>query len=338
MISEPHTEAAPPLATIVVVQRERFATTQFSLESLYTHTRPPFELIYIDAGSPRRTARYLAAAADRYGFRLVRTAYYMPPHSARRIGAANATTRYVVFVDNDVVFSDGWLDALVECAESTGADVVSPLICIGEPAHTTVHVAGGTATIFEKNGRRHFKEVQRFAWTPMHEVRDRLVREQTELFEFHCVLIRRSLFERIGPLDEAYLASSEHLDLCLAVRQANGSIFFEPRAVVTYLSPPPLALSDVLYYTLRWSDAWVLASEQHFHQKWNLEFNDRVVHFVVQHRRLSLRRLRRVMLALMGWRRSQRFSDWLDAALIFVAKRRYRPSLSDLSAGRAVEQ
>ena len=338
MVPESRRSTLTPLVTIVVVERERFATTERSLESLYAHTRSPFELIYMDAGSPRRVKAYLAAAAKRNGFRHWRMSHYMPPHTARKLGAAAATTPYVVFVDNDVLFSDGWLDALVDCAEDSGADIVAPLVCIGEPAHTVVHVAGGIATTYEEEGRRYFREVQRFQGNLLKDVRDRLVREPTGLFEFHCVLIRRSLFDRVGPLDTAYLSSSEHLDLCLAVRGINGAIFFEPGSIVTYLSPPPLALSDVLYYTLRWSDDWTLASEQHFHRKWELEFDDRVVRFVVEHRRHGLRKIRRAILGLVGWRRSRRFSDWLDAALASIARRRCWPRPGEATAPQADEK
>jgi len=38
-------------------------------------------------------------------------------------------------VDNDVIVSPGWLEALVACAGETGATVVSPLICQGTPLH-----------------------------------------------------------------------------------------------------------------------------------------------------------------------------------------------------------
>jgi GT2 family glycosyltransferase len=309
------------LATIVVVQRERFAPTRRSLGSLYAQTRPPFDVIYVDAGSPRRIARYLAAESERSGFRLLRFPHHLPPQTARNIGAAAARTRYIAFVDNDVIFSPGWLDALIECAETTQADVVSPLICIGEPVHTTVHVAGGVVSPVEQDGRRRLEEVMRFVNRPLAEVRGTLRREPTELVEFHCVLIRRAFLERIGPLDEAFLATSEHLDLSLTVRQNHGSIFLEPSSVVTYLAPPPLALSDIPYYTLRWSDEWAVASEQHFHRKWNFDYDDRVVRFAVQHRRLAFRRLRRAALAVVGWNRSHRFSDWLDRALIALARR-----------------
>ncbi len=312
-----------PRVTIGIVQRERFSVTRESLESLYASTSVPFELINVDAGSPRHVRRYLESQASARGMQLIQRPRYISPNSARNLVLARATTPYLVLADNDVIFAPGWLDALLACADATGADVVTPLICIGRPVHTRIHVAGGQTTILEEGGVRRFKEVQRFEGTPVASVRDRLVREPTELAEFHCVFVRRSLFDRIGPFDEALLSMSEHLDFSLTVRHAGGSILFEPRALVTYQAPPPVALTDVPYYTLRWSDAWNIASEQHFHRKWDLTYDDHVVRFGVYHRRLAFRRLRRVV-AFGGQRLARRFSNWLDAFLIDLARRHVR--------------
>lgn len=308
-------------ATIVVVQRERFALTRRSLDSLYQYTPTPLDLIYVDAGSPRHVARHLATESKRRGFQLIRYPHYLPPHKARNIGAARAGGRYVIFIDNDVMVSPGWLEGLVTCADATGADVVTPLICIGEPVHTTVHVAGGTARIVERDGKRRFEEVQRYEGRPLAKVTATLVRQPTELAEFHCLLARRAFLERIGPMDEGYLATSEHLDFSLTVRQNGGSIYFEPTAVITYLPPPPFDWSDIPYYTLRWCDEWAEASERHFHRKWDIEYDDHVVRFAGMHRRLALRRLRRAARLLLGRQFASRFSDWLDHALITWARR-----------------
>lgn len=313
----------PPRVTIGVVQRERFSLTRESLESLYASTSIPFELIYVEAGSPRHVRRYLEAQVSARGGQLIQRPHHVSPNHARNLVLARATTPYLVLADNDVIFAPGWLDALLDCAEATGADVVTPMICIGRPVHTRVHVAGGQTTIVEEAGRRRLKEVQHLESTPLASVRGQLVREPTELAEFHCVFARRSLFDRIGPFDEALLSTSEHLDFSLAVRKAGGSIFFEPEALVTYQAPPPLAFSDIPYFTLRWSDAWNLASEQHFHRKWDLSYDDHVVRFGAKHRRMGFRRLRRLV-GLSGRRRAERFSNWLDARLISLATRGVR--------------
>ena len=66
----------------------------------------------------------------------------------------------------------------------------------------------------------------------------------------------------------------EELDLCLDAREAGGEIYLEPRAVVRYVPVPALALSDLPYYLLRWSEDWNETSLRRFQAKWGLIADD----------------------------------------------------------------
>ena len=142
--------ATGPLVTVVVSPRECFSYARDSLASIFAHTQSPFSLVYVDGGSPRALKQHLEARAREAGFRLIRTEHYLSPNRARNLGLRHVTTKYVVFIDNDVIVTPRWLSALVECAEATGATIVSPLICEGEPAHTIVHCAGGECGVREE--------------------------------------------------------------------------------------------------------------------------------------------------------------------------------------------
>lgn len=260
-----------PQVTIVVVPRERFSCARRSLESVFAHTQLPYKLIYVDGNSPAPVRRYLEQQAEAKGFQLLRTEYYLYPNQARNLGLSQVDTKYVVFLDNDVIVSPNWLTTLVQSAEETDAAVVGPLMCQYEPIHEIVHFAGGESHIWvDKTGRRRLREKMYDQGKPVAEVRDRLERTQTELAEFHCVLVRRSIFDQVGQLDEAMLNTKEHLDFCMSVRQAGGKVYFEPACIVTYVPGPPLKWSDLHFYMLRWSDAWTFASLMHLQKKWNL--------------------------------------------------------------------
>ncbi|NJN87777.1 MAG: glycosyltransferase [Leptolyngbyaceae cyanobacterium SL_7_1] len=260
-----------PSVTIVVVPRERFSCTQQSLESIYDHATLPFELVYVDGNSPKNVRCYLQEQAKAKQFKLIRTDYYLYPNQARNIGLAQANTKYVVFVDNDVVVSPGWLEALVDCAEETNAAVVGPMMCQHEPIHEEIHFAGGESHVFlDINGRRRLREKMYKQGHQVTEIRPHIERHETELAEFHCVLVRTEVFDRLGCLDEKMLNTKEHLDFCMSVREAGGTVYFEPACLVTYVPGPPLEWSDLHYYMLRWSNAWTLGSLHHFRDKWDL--------------------------------------------------------------------
>lgn len=284
-----------PNVTIVVVPRERFSYTHESLESIYEHTSIPFNLVYVDGNSPAHIRRYLEQKAKEKNFQIVRTDYYLYPNQARNLGLAHVKTKYVVFVDNDVVASPGWLNALVQCAEETGASVVGPLMCQEKPLHEIVHFAGGESHIWTDNtGRRRIREKMYKQGQKVTEVRHQLQRQETELAEFHCVLVRTEIFKQIGALDEAMLNTKEHLDFCMSVKQAGGTVYFEPNCIVTYVIEPP-QLTDLHYYMLRWSDAWTLASLKRLREKWDLAEDG---YFQTKYKKLGWRRLMSIITPL----------------------------------------
>jgi GT2 family glycosyltransferase len=263
-----------PWVTIVVTPRERFSLTRAALEALYLHTEPPFHLIYVDGGSPPRVRRYLDEQAREKGFDLLRSDGYLAPNRARNLVRPRLRTKYVVFIDNDVVVSPGWLTALVRCAEETNATVVTPLICESFPLHSTIHFAGGDAhvDVVEREGRveRHLIETILRQGQRLVDVRHELQRVRTEVAEFHCLLIRTSVLDRVGDFDESLLTIRENVDFCMVVANDGGTVYFEPDSVVTYAAYQPLSLSDLPYYLLRWNDRWTLDTLRHLRDKWRL--------------------------------------------------------------------
>jgi len=277
-----------PQVTLVIVPRERFSCAQTSLESIYEHTQVPFNLVYVDGNSPPHVQQYLQAQAAEKQFQLIRTDYYLYPNQARNLGAAAVRTPYLVFVDNDVIVTPGWLKSLLSCAETTGAAVVGPLMCQHEPIHSEIHFAGGETHIWvDKTGRRRLREKMYSQGKSVSAVQPILTRTETELAEFHCVLVRRRVLEQLGGLDEMMLNTKEHLDFCMSVRELGGTVYFEPTSLVTYVPGPPLVWSDLHYYMLRWSDAWTLTSLHRLRDKWQLAED---AYFTTKYKRLGWRR------------------------------------------------
>jgi GT2 family glycosyltransferase len=308
------------LATIVVTQREVFGATRESLESIVALTRPGYKLVYVDGGSPWHTRRYLRRQLAELGFEYIRKEYYLTPNEARNVGLQRVRTKYAVFIDNDVVVAPGWLEALIECAEETSAAVVGPIYCIGTPLHQKVHVAGGECRIVDEGGKRTFQELHDYVDRPLAEALSTLQRAETGLVEFHCVLIRSDMLDRIGPFDERLYSTPEHCDLSLLVLQAGGSVYLEPRSVVTQLEPR-IGVSELRFFALRWNRAWYRASLTRFAEKWGLSDDQadwqQLLNFLefrrkMYYKSLGLQPVRSLLLALRGQAALQSFDDAVD--------------------------
>jgi GT2 family glycosyltransferase len=283
--------------TIVVSPRERFSYTRQSLESIYQNTEIPFKLIYVDGNSPPQIKLYLREQAIANNFQLIRTDHYLIPNRARNLALAQVDTKYVVFVDNDVIVSPGWLSALIRCAEETGATVVGPLMCQEEPVHEKVHFAGGEAHTFtDIKGRTRMREKMYKQGHKVAQVRAKLQRSETELCEFHCMLVQTAIFDRAGYFDEEMMNTKEHLDFCMTVRLLGETVYFEPDSLITYVPAIPLSWTDWEFYMLRWSDDWELKSLSHFRQKWGLAED---TYFTQKHKALGWRRRKTLLQPLV---------------------------------------
>jgi GT2 family glycosyltransferase len=282
-----------PQVTIVVTQRERFSFSRESLESIYEHTTVDFQLIYVDANSPQKIQSYLQRKSQEKGFKLIRTEYYLSPNQARNLAIPHVDTEYLLFIDNDVLVSPNWLEKLLQCSEEERATVVCPLTCIGKNFGEIIHLAGGEAHIVEKpkeDGtiKRKVNEKHYFVNRPVADVKEQLVRQKCEFAEFHCMLVRTQIFQQIGLLDEGFLSTREHIDFCMTVNNAGGTFYCEPASVVTYVPGLKWELPELSFFMVRWSNAWEVASLEHFAEKWNLTTRDK--YFEKRYNRMGHRR------------------------------------------------
>jgi hypothetical protein len=260
--------------TVVTVPRDHYADAVESLDSILERTDIPFRLVYVLGKAPLAVRDEVRRRCTDLGFLLLEHDGYPVPGHARNEGVARVRTPFVAFVDNDAVVAPGWLGSMLRCLEETGGDQVGPLQLIGPLEDEAVHVAGGFIEIDDTTTPRRFKAIQRHQRHYVAEVADQLRREQCDFAEFHCTLMRRSVFEKTGPLDEALLSSREVEDLGMAVREAGGTIWFEPDARVTYFPATRVGWRDAQLLSRRWGERANRQSFEHFFTKHGFDRRD----------------------------------------------------------------
>jgi len=258
-----------PLATIAFVYRERLSSTLSCLEHLLHATKGSYELICIDGGSDATISEPLRKLASDYGFTLIRSEQYLSPNESRNFALQSVRTPYVVFIDNDVVVCDNWLEPLVRCAEQTNAGIVAPLYMQSFRGAERIHMFGGTISVRDENGHPVYSEKHQMQFSRLAD-RIQLVRQTTGLVEFHAMLMDMELYRQLGPLDEKLFNMSEHADLCMAVTKAGREIYLEPDSVITYQIPERLEPVDKDFFALRWSEAWTQASLSRLAEKYSI--------------------------------------------------------------------
>jgi len=262
--------------TIVVTQRERMSAMKEALEALYANTAPPFDLVYVVGQQSGANRRWLAEQAQKRGFRTIEARRPLTPAEARNLGAAEAQTEFVLFIENDVIPMRNWLSRMLACADEAGADAVVPMTCEGRPLHTVVHHVGGEGDAPPDTdndpGSADFHEVFHEQGRDRSQVSAQFSRRRTSGCEMHCLLVRRTALEKVGPFDPE-IVSKEYLDFSWRFAQAQLSFWIEPEAVVTFLIPSesdPIRIADIPYFLLRWSPHWQKRSHDLLQQRWAL--------------------------------------------------------------------
>jgi GT2 family glycosyltransferase len=272
-------KSAPPATTVIVVPRDSFSQIPRCLDTLLADTPAPRRLVYVDGGAPPEVAEHLRRNAEEHDFALIRSEYFLSPNQARNLALPYVDTEFVVFLDNNALVAPGWLPPLEECARETGAAIVGPFTCMGEPSRALAHAAGGVSHIAEEDGVRRFVEDHPGQGEPAGVILAAASRCPTELFEFHTVLVRASALAEVGPFDEGLWSLLEHTDLGLLVRERGGTVWIEPAVPVTYLPSRRGRGTERRFFLVRWSDDWNRRSRERFAEKWDLPADDRQINY-----------------------------------------------------------
>jgi len=213
--------AGDELTSIIILCCNQLECTRLCLESVLRHARQQYELILIDNASTDDTPAYLGVVSGQWqGAReaggkgpqrviVIRNETNVGFPAGCNQGLAKARGQYLVFLNNDTVVTEGWLNGLVAWAlhEWPQVGMVGAVTNYASPPQqipvTYKDVAGVDG--FAARRRSEFaKQALRV---------DRLTG--------FCLLVRSEVLERIGGFDERYgLGFFDDDDLCVRAREA----------------------------------------------------------------------------------------------------------------------
>jgi GT2 family glycosyltransferase len=188
--------AEAPFASIVVVSHGSEALTRLCIESVLADTAaPPFELIVVDNGSHDGSRAYLQTIARRFP----RTELLLNDENrgfaaACNQGLACARGELLVLLNNDTIVAPGWLERLAAHAAEPSIGLIGAVTNrIGNEAE--VPVAYETYGDFLAEAAQRARE---------HAGR----RFELPMPAMFCLALRRDVYDRLGPLDEAFGAGT----------------------------------------------------------------------------------------------------------------------------------
>ena len=221
-----------PLVSILIPNKDHVSDLDGCLQSLLARTRwPRYEIVVIENNStdPATFEYYTKIKKEHENIRVVKwegTGGFN--YSAiNNFGRRAAKGEYLLLLNNDIQVpagSEDWLtEMLRQCARPGGADICGALLEYpdGTLQHAGIitglggyaghshkyHKAGGSGYMFRLATVQDFSAVTGA-----------------------CLLVRASLYDALGGLDEAFTVAFNDVDFCLRARDAGARIVWTPYA------------------------------------------------------------------------------------------------------------
>jgi len=203
-----------PRVSVVVVTYNNLDLTKACLHSLEAYSDySNLEVIVVDNASADDTPAFLREWAEGGSNRhIVLNADNRGFAAANNQGLALATGDYLVMLNNDTYVTPGWIATLVgHLRHSEKLGMLGPVTNnIGNEARIEIHYDSMDEMLDVAADYTHHHAGQ---LTPLRTA------------AFFCVMLRRAVYEKVGPLDEAFgIGFFEDDDYCRRVEQAGWTI------------------------------------------------------------------------------------------------------------------
>ncbi|MCW2240850.1 glycosyltransferase [Azospirillum canadense] len=217
-------EVSVPEVSVIVPVHGKLDLTVRCLHALSRHrSRHGFEVVVVDDGSDAETRDGLARIDGLVLHRNEQAGGFI---EACNRGAELASGRYLLFLNNDTVVLDGWLDELVDAfavlpqAGAVGSALIYPSGRLQEAG--AVVWRDGTAANLGRN-----RDPQNPAFCHAREV---------DYCSGASLMVPADLFRRLGGFDRRYApAYYEDSDLCLRIREAGFRVYCQPLSAVVHI-------------------------------------------------------------------------------------------------------
>jgi O-antigen biosynthesis protein len=242
-----------PRVSIVLLTYNRIDLLQQCLVALAENTPGDlYELIVVDNASKDGSREFLCQLEG--DVRLLLNGDNLGFVGGCNGGARLAAGDYIVLLNNDTIPLPGWLERMVELADSDPSiAVVSPKFLY---PNGRVNEAGGI--IFSDGSGWNYGRGD-----DPNDPRYNFVRD-VDYCSFAAPLIRRDVWEQLGGLDTRYKpAYYEDTDLCFGVRTLGYRVVYQPASRVVHIEGGTNGTN-----TASGHKAYQVVNQQKFRQKW----------------------------------------------------------------------
>jgi GT2 family glycosyltransferase len=228
-----------PKVVIVIINWNGLEDTIECLESLMKVEYSNYEAIVVDNGSRLDDARKIKERFN--NIKVVELKKNLGFAIGNNVGILIAKQKdvdYILLLNNDTIVSSRFLKEMIDVAQGNPKiGILGPKIYFHDNKNTFWY-AGGKLNMYIK----HTTEGQYEADIGQYDN----IRE-TDFVAGACMLIRKSVFDKVGLLPKEYFLGWEDIDFCLAVKRKGYSCIFVPHSKIWHKASASFKRHDLNY-------------------------------------------------------------------------------------------
>lgn len=223
------------------------------------------EIIIIDNNADPKTKKLLSTLDD-FAKVIINEKNESYSH-ANNQGAAIATGKYLVFMNNDVQGISGWLEAFEDTFEKDPTIGIqgAKLLYQNEKIQHAGIVWGPIPELNNMNLHYHIHLLDEAEDSKVN------VSKEYQMVTGALLAIRRELFHEVGGFDENYYFGHEDLDLCMKVRKAGYKVWYNHKASAYHyesMTKKDVGLEKFERF-FKNADSYDKANHEYFLSKWS---------------------------------------------------------------------
>ena len=226
----------PMKISVIIVNWNTREVTSAAIASVFAETKVPLEVIVVDNGSSDGSADFLR---ERHRLAtLIETGRNGGFSFGNNIGLAAAKGEYLMLLNSDTLVRDGALDRMAAFLdENPSYGLVGPRLTFpdGKFQETSCRNLPRLAnSFFYLLGLERLRMA--FGGAPYRAAcADPLASQDAEALSGAAIMLRRSVYEKIGGLDERFFMYGEDLDFCKRAHDAGFGIRYLGDAHIVHL-------------------------------------------------------------------------------------------------------
>ena len=215
-----------PKVSIIILVYNNYIDTKECLNSLGEVSYPNYDVIVVDNGSADNSVRQLKDEYSKHTF--IFNEDNLGFAGGVNTGIREATQQesdYILLLGNDVIVEKSFLEPLVSEMQNSSNVAITGSMVYYYAKTKVINFAGGKVNLW-RGGTKHLGAGEKDEGQY-----DELKKEQ-EYQDGCSMLIRTSVFDKIGLFDETYFLYYEEVDFCCRARKAGYKIITVPQSKV----------------------------------------------------------------------------------------------------------